>query len=61
MIAVIKKFRPLVERSFLRFEQDVILLKSTQSAPPGGRVKWCSMLNKLPPDVILDITTYEGL
>ena len=60
MIAVWKKFRPLVEWGSPRFKKDIITFQYTEPAPPGGRVEWWSMLNEVPTDVMWDVIIPEG-
>ena len=61
MIAVLKKFRPLVEWGSPRFKKNIITFQYTEPAPPGGRVEWWSMLNEVPTDVMWDVIIPEGL
>ena len=61
MIAVWKKFRPLVEWSSPWLKEDIITFKYTEPAPPCSWIEWWSMLNELPFDVMWDVIIPKGL
>ena len=56
-----KKFRPKIEGSILRLEENMVALQGAEPAPSYDGVEWCSSLLECPVDVILDIATPEGL
>ena len=56
-----KKFRPKIEGSILRLEENMVALQGAEPAPSYVGVEWCSSLLECPVDVVLDIATPEGL
>ena len=55
MVTGRKKFRPLVQASPLRLEQNMVFLKIAEPAYPSGGVKWVGSAKNIPFDVVGDI------